>query len=105
MQKRATLQPPHKHNSRTAPLKGGRYQPNRTRCKLVMTVSFIRISKERKKELVENFSEKRPEVSKKICTNFLPDLRRVFFLPAGCLCKHQLKSSMMLSTETTMAMV
>ena len=45
MQKRATLQPPHKHNSRTAPLKGGRYQPNRTRCKLVMTVSFIRISK------------------------------------------------------------
>lgn len=65
MQKRATLQPPHKHNSRTAPLKGGRYQPNRTRCKLVMTVSLIRISKERKKELVENFSEKRPEVSKK----------------------------------------
>lgn len=66
MQKRATLQPPHKHNSRTAPLKGGRYQPNRTRCKLVMTVSFIRISKERKKELVENFSEKRPEVSKNL---------------------------------------
>lgn len=51
MQKRATLQPPHKHNSRTAPLKGGRYQPNRTRCKLVMTVSFIRISKEKKKNL------------------------------------------------------
>lgn len=41
MQKRATLQPPHKHSSRTAPLRGGRYQPNRTRCKLVMTVSFI----------------------------------------------------------------
>lgn len=65
MQKRATLQPPHKHSSRTAPLRGGRYQPNRTRCKLIMTVSFIRISKERKKELVENFSEKRPDVSKK----------------------------------------
>ena len=45
MQKRATLQPPHKHNSRTAPLRGGRYQPHRTRCKLVMTVSFIGISK------------------------------------------------------------
>lgn len=55
MQKQATLQPPHKHNSRTAPLRDGRYQPNRTRCKLVMTVSLIRISKE-KKELVENFS-------------------------------------------------
>ncbi len=65
MQKRATLQPPHKQNIRTAPLRGGRYQPiNRTRCKLVMTVSFIRISKE-KKELVENFSGKRPDVSKK----------------------------------------
>lgn len=62
MQKRATLQPPHKQNIRTAPLRGGRYQ--RTRCKLVMTVSFIRISKE-KKELVENFSGKRPDVSKK----------------------------------------
>ena len=49
MQKRATLQPPHKHNSRTAPLRGGRYQPiNRTRCKLVMTVSLIGISKEKK---------------------------------------------------------
>lgn len=64
MQKRATLQPPHKHSSHTAPLRGGRYQPNRTRCKLVMTVSLIRISKE-KKELVENFSGKRPDVSKK----------------------------------------
>mgnify|MGYP006917394561 FL=1 len=64
MQKRATLQPPHKHSSRTAPLRGGRYQPNRTRCKLVMTVSFIGISK-KKKELVENFSGKRPDVSKK----------------------------------------
>lgn len=65
MQKRATLQPPHKQNIRTAPLRGGRYQPiNRTRCKLVMTVSFIGISKE-KKELVENFSGKRPDVSKK----------------------------------------
>lgn len=64
MQKRATLQPPHKHNSRTAPLRGGRYQPHRTRCKLVMTVSFIGISK-KKKELVENFSGKRPDVSKK----------------------------------------
>lgn len=65
MQKRATLQPPHKQNIRTAPLRGGRYQPiNRTRCKLVMTVSLIRISKE-KKELVENFSGKRPDVSKK----------------------------------------
>lgn len=62
MQKRATLQPPHKQNIRTAPLRGGRYQ--RTRCKLVMTVSFIGISKE-KKELVENFSGKRPDVSKK----------------------------------------
>ena len=41
MQKRATLQPPHKHSSRTASLRGGRYQPNRTRCKLVMTVSLI----------------------------------------------------------------
>ena len=39
MQKQATLQPPHKHNSRTTPLRGGRYQPNRTRCKLVMTGS------------------------------------------------------------------
>lgn len=64
MQKQATLQPPHKQNIRTAPLRGGRYQPNRTRYKLVMTVSFIRISKE-KKELVENFSGKRPDVSKK----------------------------------------
>lgn len=64
MQKQATLQPPHKHSSRTAPLRGGRYQPNRTRCKLVMTVSFIGISKE-KKELVENFSQKRLDVSKK----------------------------------------
>mgnify|MGYP001053621649 FL=1 len=64
MQKRATLQPPHKHRSRTAPLRGGRYQPNRTRCKLVMTVSFIGISK-KKKELVENFSGKRPDISKK----------------------------------------
>lgn len=65
MQKRATLQPPHKQNIRTAPLRGGRYQPiNRTRCKLVMTVSLIGISKE-KKELVENFSGKRPDVSKK----------------------------------------
>ncbi len=64
MQKRATLQPPHKHSSRTAPLRGGRYQPNRTRCKLVMTVSFIGISK-KKKELVENFSGKRPDISKK----------------------------------------
>lgn len=64
MQKRATLQPPHKHSSRTAPLRGGRYQPNRTRCKLVMTVSLIRISKE-KKGVVENFSGKRPDVSKK----------------------------------------
>lgn len=65
MQKRATLQPPHKQNIRTAPLRGGRYQPiNRTRCKLVMTVSFIGISKE-KKEFVENFSQKRPDVSKK----------------------------------------
>lgn len=65
MQKRATLQPPHKHNSRTAPLRGGRYQPHRTRCKLVMTVSFIGISK-KKKELVENFSGKRPDVSKNL---------------------------------------
>lgn len=48
MQKRATLQPPHKHSSRTASLRGGRYQPNRTRCKLVMTVSLIGISKEKK---------------------------------------------------------
>lgn len=48
MQKRATLQPPHKQNIRTAPLRGGRYQPNRTRCKLVMTVSLIGISKEKK---------------------------------------------------------
>lgn len=64
MQKRAILQPPYKHNSRTAPLRGGRYQPNRTRCKLVMTVSFIGISK-KKKELVENFSGKRPDISKK----------------------------------------
>lgn len=63
MQKQATLQPPHKHNSRTAPLRDGRYQPNRTRCKLVMTVSLIRISKE-KKGVVENFSQKRLDVSK-----------------------------------------
>ena len=48
MQKQATLQPPHKQNIRTAPLRGGRYQPNRTRCKLVMIVSFIGISKEKK---------------------------------------------------------
>ncbi len=72
MQKRATLQPPHKHSSRTASLRSGRYQPiNRTRCKLVMTVSFIGISKE-KKELVENFSGKRPDVSKK----FVQSLRK-----------------------------
>lgn len=81
MQKRATLQPPHKHSSRTAPLKGGRYQPNRTRCKLVMTVSFIRISKERKKELVENFSEKRPEVSKKFVQIFCQTCGGYFFSP------------------------
>lgn len=111
MQKRATLQPPHKQNIRTAPLRGGRYQPiNRTRCKLVMTVSLIGISKE-KKNLSRTSRENVPTFlkictnSQKICTNFLPDLRRVFFLPAGTLCKRQLKSSMMLSTETTMAMV
>lgn len=63
-QKRATLHPPYKHNRRIAPLRGGRYQPNRTRCKLVMTVNFIRISKE-KKGVVENFSQKRLDVSKK----------------------------------------
>lgn len=110
MQKRATLQPPHKHNSRTAPLRGGRYQPHRTRCKLVMTVSLIGISKE-KKELVENFSGKRPDVSKNLYKflenlyKFSAGLAESIFLPAGCLCKRQLKSSMILSTETTMAMV
>ena len=110
MQKRATLQPPHKHSSRTAPLRGGRYQPNRTRCKLVMTVSLIGISKE-KKNLSRTSRENVPTFLKNLYKflenlyKFSKNLRRVFFLPAGCLCKRQLKSSMMLSTETTMAMV
>ena len=80
MQKRETLQPPHKHSSRTAPLRGGRYQPNRTRCKLVMTVSFIGISK-KKKELVENFSGKRPDVSKKFVQIFCRTCGEYFFFP------------------------
>lgn len=81
MQKRATLQPPHKQNIRTAPLRGGRYQPiNRTRCKLVITVSLIGISKE-KKEFVENFSGKRPDVSKKFVQIFCRTYGEYFFSP------------------------